>query len=138
MILADPGGLSSERAISSLYRPNAVLSMRGDKCNLENRDTSEAALHADLALLLSTSGSSGDPRLVRLSAENIDSNASAISEYLGLCQTETAITSLPLHYSYGLSVLHSHLSVGTSVAITDASVADRNQFAIMFDERFNA
>lgn len=124
VILAEPGGLGLDSAIARRYRPNAVLSMQGDVCHFEERDSSEAALDPELALLLSTSGSTGDPRLVRLSGENIDSNALAIAEYLGLSQTETAVTSLPLHYSYGLSVLHSHLSVGARVVLANASVAD--------------
>ena len=34
------------------------------------------------------------------------------------------MTTLPLHYCYGLSVLHCHLAVGASVLLTDASVVD--------------
>lgn len=79
-------------------------------------------LHPDLALLLSTSGSTGSPKLVRLSAEGVGSNAIAIAEALGLGPDDRAITSLPLHYCYGLSVLNSHLSVGASVVLTRASV----------------
>jgi acyl-coenzyme A synthetase/AMP-(fatty) acid ligase len=83
-----------------------------------------ARLHPDLALLLSTSGSTGSPKLVRLSHENLQSNATAIAEYLGLSAQDRAITTLPLHYCYGLSVVHSHLAVGASVVLTDRSVVD--------------
>lgn len=81
-------------------------------------------LHPDLALLLSTSGSTGSPKLVRLSHANLAANASAIAEALRLTADDTAITSLPLHYSFGLSVLHSHLLVGASVVLHDGSVLD--------------
>jgi acyl-CoA synthetase (AMP-forming)/AMP-acid ligase II len=81
-------------------------------------------LHPDLALLLSTSGSTGSPKLVRLSRANLLANARSIADYLDLRSTDVAITSLPLHYCYGLSVLHSHLLVGASVVLTDLSVAD--------------
>ncbi|HCB05197.1 MAG TPA: AMP-dependent synthetase [Nocardioides bacterium] len=81
-------------------------------------------LHPDLALLLSTSGSTGSPKLVRLSRDNVLANARSIADYLDLRDTDVAITSLPLHYCYGLSVLHSHLLVGATVVLTDLSVAD--------------
>ncbi|GAB6985828.1 AMP-binding protein [Nocardioides pyridinolyticus] len=81
-------------------------------------------LHPDLALLLSTSGSTGSPKLVRLSRANVIANARSIADYLGLRPTDVAITTLPLHYCYGLSVLHSHLLVGATVVLTDLSVAD--------------
>lgn len=81
-------------------------------------------LHPDLAVLLSTSGSTGSPKLVRLSHTNLASNASAIAEALHLTASDTAITSLPLHYSFGLSVLHSHLLVGGSVVLHPGSVLD--------------
>lgn len=72
----------------------------------------------DLALLLTTSGSSGSPKSVMLSYQNLYSNAAAIAEYLGAQATDVAITSLPLHYSYGLSVLNSQLQVGASLVLT--------------------
>jgi hypothetical protein len=84
----------------------------------------EPSLHPDLRLLLSTSGSTGSPKLVRLSQTNLESNADAIASYLGLTAEDRAITTLPLDYCYGLSVLHSHLAVGASVVLTDLSVAE--------------
>ncbi|WP_256841473.1 AMP-binding protein [Ornithinimicrobium cryptoxanthini] len=82
-------------------------------------------LHPDVVLLLSTSGSTGSPKLVRLSRGNVRSNARAIAAALALRPTDRGITSLPLHYCFGLSVLHSHLVSGGSVAVTDHSVLDR-------------
>ena len=80
--------------------------------------------HPDLALLLSTSGSVGSPKMVRLSSANLDANARAIASYLGLTEQDRAVTSLPLSYSYGLSVLHSHLAVGASILVTERSITD--------------
>jgi acyl-CoA synthetase (AMP-forming)/AMP-acid ligase II len=73
-------------------------------------------------LLLSTSGTTGSPKFVRLSRRNVESNAQAIAGYLGLRPSERAITSLPLHYAYGLSVLNSHLSSGGCVVLTEESL----------------
>jgi len=71
-----------------------------------------------LALLLATSGSTGDAKFVRLSRANLLANARSIAQYLGISATETAIQSLPMHYSYGLSVVNSHLVSGAPVAFT--------------------
>lgn len=76
------------------------------------------AIHPDLALLLTTSGSTGSPKLVRLTQQNIVSNARSIASYLNLDSSERAIQSLPLQYSYGLSLINSHLLAGGSVVLT--------------------
>ncbi|MFL6206739.1 MAG: AMP-binding protein [Acidimicrobiales bacterium] len=113
-------------AILRTFDPDAVIEPLGDRCEVvERRCGSRHDLHPDLALLLSTSGTTGAPRLVRLSHANVLANARAIADYLHLTAEDRAITSLPLHYCYGLSVLHSHLLVGGGVVISDLSVVDR-------------
>ena len=111
---------SAER-IAAVHDPDVVV--RGTDIE-EIRSTTGHVLHPDLAMLLSTSGSTGSSKLVRLSHRNIDSNAEAIADYLALEPSDRAITTLPLHYCFGLSVLHSHLAAGASVALTSASVVD--------------
>lgn len=91
----------------------------------------QARLHPELALLLSTSGSTGAPKLVRLAARNLEANARSIAQYLALNCEELPITSLPLHYSYGLSVLNSHLQVGAGLVLTALSVAERGFWDLM-------
>lgn len=86
---------------------------------------SDYAIHPDLAVLLSTSGSTGSPKAVRLSYANLQANAQSISEYLELKPSDRAITTLPFSYSYGLSVINSHLLAGASVVLTDASLTSR-------------
>jgi len=88
-------------------------------------------LHSDLALLLSTSGSTGSPKLVRLSRQNVHSNAESIAQYLQITAEERPITSLPLYYSFGLSVINSHLLRGATILLTKYSVSDSEfwQFA---------
>lgn len=109
-------------------RPVLLTPPGGDHAELRTRYRAafegRADLHPDLALLLSTSGSTGSPKLVRLSRENLTANAASIAAYLGLTSADRAMSSLPLHYCYGLSVLNSHLSVGAAVILTDLSVAD--------------
>ena len=72
-------------------------------------------LHSELALLLPTSGSTGSSKWVRISRASLNANAAAIADYLALDSGERAITSLPLFYSFGMSVLNSHLLVGASL-----------------------
>jgi acyl-coenzyme A synthetase/AMP-(fatty) acid ligase len=81
-------------------------------------------MHPSLALLLATSGSTGAPKLVRLSARNVQSNAESIAQYLQLDECDRAITTLPFNYSYGLSVINSHLSAGASVLLTRLGLFD--------------
>lgn len=88
-------------------------------------------IHGDLALLLSTSGSTGSPKFVRLSQRNVLSNALAIADYLALTPEDRPVTSLPPHYTYGLSVIHSHLVVGSTIALTDKSLFDRGFWDFM-------
>lgn len=93
----------------------------------------ERAPHAELALLLSTSGSTGSPKLVRLAARNLAANALSIAEYLEIGPEERAIASLPLNYSYGLSVLNSHLAVGAALVLVPHSFV-RPEFWAAVDE----
>ncbi|MBB4687018.1 AMP-binding protein [Amycolatopsis jiangsuensis] len=83
------------------------------------------APHPDLSILLPTSGSTGNPKLVRLSREAVLANAAAIAEVLGIDSAEVAPTCLPLHYSYGVSVLNSHLLRGATVVIEPSGVLGR-------------
>lgn len=79
-------------------------------------------LHDDLALLLTTSGSTGSPKLVRQSYKNIESNTKSIVEYLSLDESERTITTLPMNYTYGLSIINTHLAVGASIVLTDKAL----------------
>ena len=121
-------------SLAAAWDVDAVVRLGPGGCHIERRTvTSVRHLHPDLALLLSTSGSTGAPKLVRLSHRNLASNAVAIAEYLGLTPGDRGITSLPLHYCYGLSVLHSHLAAGAGVVVTAASVVDPCFTAAMAD-----
>lgn len=82
------------------------------------RQTVAAAVHPDLALLLTTSGSTGAARMVRLSRQAVLANAEAIVRALEITDAEIAPTSLPFHLGYGLSVLNSHLLAGASIVVT--------------------
>ncbi len=84
------------------------------------------ALYEELALLLTTSGSTGSPKLVRQSYDNIRANTEAIVEYLQLDASERPITTLPMYYTYGLSIINTHLYVGATILLTDATLMQKN------------
>ena len=79
-------------------------------------------IHPDLFLLLTTSGSTGSPKLVRISKNNLLANTKSIIDYLHINSKERAITSLPFYYSYGMSVVNTHLYSGATILLTDKSV----------------
>ncbi|NYI45601.1 acyl-CoA synthetase (AMP-forming)/AMP-acid ligase II [Nocardioides aromaticivorans] len=117
--------LSRDPALAAAYG----TSIEYDAGGWRPTGTLAPVLHPDLRLLLSTSGSTGSPKLVRLSAANLDANAAAIASYLGLREDDVALTTLPLDYCYGLSVLHSHLAAGASVLLDDRSVTEPGLWA---------
>ncbi len=79
----------------------------------------------ELALLLTTSGSTGSPKLVRQSVRNIEVNTRSIVEYLDITENDRAITTLPMSYTYGLSIIQTHLAQGAAVILTDATLMDK-------------
>jgi acyl-coenzyme A synthetase/AMP-(fatty) acid ligase len=120
VVIPVPAG-RDHTAITQTYEPDVVIDDNGIH---HRRRGSRHRLHDDLALLLSTSGTTGSPKLVRLSRTNLVSNAAAIAEYLGIRETDRAATTLPMSYCYGLSVIHSHLLRGAGLVLTDHSVVD--------------
>jgi acyl-CoA synthetase (AMP-forming)/AMP-acid ligase II len=110
--------------LAELYRPNALFHARSSGVELTKLPHAPPPLHPDLCVLLSTSGSTGSPKLVKLSRRNVESNAHAIADYLRLTAADRAITSLDFNYAYGLSVLHSHWAVGGALVLTQASVVN--------------
>lgn len=103
---------------------DAVLEKYGYRL-LKTQKTGVPILHDKLALLLTTSGSTGSPKLVRQSYDNIKANAESIIEYLHLDSSERPITTLPMNYTYGLSIINSHLLAGATVLVTDKSLAQK-------------
>lgn len=94
-------------------------------CLLATSVTAQAPLNDALALLLGTSGSTGNPKFVRLSHANLLANARSIVTYLQIGADEKPITTLPPTYSYGLSILNSHVLAGSTIALTAKTFFDR-------------
>ena len=109
--------------------PVVLLDAQKDEATIEHLRTiyqpGITKCHPDLAVCLNTSGSTGSPKLVRLTKQNLLSNAEAIAEYLHIDENERPITMLPMYYSYGLSVINSHLIKGATILLTDKTYAQR-------------
>ena len=96
---------------------------------------SDYPLYDDLCLLLTTSGSTGSPKFVRQSYTNVKSNAEAIVEYLKLDSSERPISTLPMNYTYGLSIINSHLLVGATILLTDKGLMQKEFWSFFNDQQ---
>ena len=92
-------------------------------------------INPELALCLTTSGSTGSPKFVRLTAKNVLANAESIAEYLEIDENERPITTLPSYYSYGVSVINSHLIKGATLLLTEGTVAQREFWNFLKDQK---
>ncbi|MDC1120386.1 AMP-binding protein [Alphaproteobacteria bacterium] len=94
------------------------------------KNTTLRAIFSDLALLLPTSGTLGTSKFVRLSYNNLLKNAQSIIEYLEIKALDRAITTMPLSYSYMLSIVNSHLCAGASIVICEHSIVTKHFWQI--------
>ena len=148
LLLDDGFPADSAAELLVRYRPALVLGERGDVDGyassgrdplagavLERVAADAADAHPDLGLLLTTSGSTGSPKLVRLATSAVVANARSIATALDITPDDVAPTSLPLHYSYGLSILNSHLAAGATVVVTGESLVSRRFWELFDAER---
>jgi acyl-CoA synthetase (AMP-forming)/AMP-acid ligase II len=89
----------------------------------------------DLAAIVYTSGTTGRPKGVALSHGNLAANADSIVAYLGLDRSDRVLNLLPFFYSYGGSVLHTHLSTGATLVLEGNLVYPQRTLARLSEER---
>lgn len=94
-----------------------------------------APLGRDLASILYTSGTTGQPKGVLLRHANLVSNTNAIVGFLGLGCNDSSVAVLPFHYSYGNSVLNTHLTAGARISLADNLVYPHLLVQRLVDER---
>jgi long-chain acyl-CoA synthetase len=109
--------------------------MEYDYALMQTNYTEKIPLHKDLAMLFTTSGSTGSPKLVRLSIENLRENGKSINEYLGIGPDERPITTLPMHYSYGFSIINSHLLAGATLLLTTKTLVEKDFWTFFRTEK---
>ena len=122
------------------YQPNFIITSRKDlniknfenfaiiKSSkvLKNNLSIKHKLNKDLCLLMSTSGTTGSPKLVKLIYSNYLDNTKKIIKSLSLKNTDKVITTLPLSYTYGLSILNSHLFVGSTIHLNKNPITKKD------------
>lgn len=123
VIVAPPLRPGQTDDVATAYDPDVIVDTAAGTIDIRREQTARV-LHPDLAVLLSTSGSTGSSKLVRLTAGGLRANAAAVATYLSLTPQDRGILTLPLHYCYGLSILTSHLYAGAATIVTDWSVLD--------------
>jgi len=117
----------------AILKGATVLTKNRNYMLLQRNEVPDYSLHDDLALLLTTSGSTGSPKLVRQSYQNITANANSIVDYLGIISNDIAIMTLPMSYTYGLSIINSHLLQGATIIMNDYTLMNK-EFWLLFKE----
>ena len=88
------------------------------------------SIHPDIKLLLTTSGSTGSCKYVKLTADNLQANCQSICQYLQLTANDSVVTTLPMFYSFGLSVIHTHIASGSQLVLSNATPMEKNLWAL--------
>ena len=96
-----------------------------DSIILKNKKNENYQIYNELVLLLGTSGSTGSKKFVRISKKNLYSNTENISNYLKIKSDDITITTLPPQYTYGLSIINSHIFSGSAVCINNSSFMEK-------------
>jgi acyl-CoA synthetase (AMP-forming)/AMP-acid ligase II len=104
----------------------------------KSTDPHRYAVHPELTLLISTSGSTGSPKLVRLSSRNLRSNAEQINIALGNSELDTAMITTPIFNQYAQSVVHTNLLAGGSFALTRERLVSRSFWNTVRDAECNS
>ena len=100
---------------------------------LKSKSIRKYEIFKDLKILMSTSGSLGEPKFVKLSNTNLKTNTESIISYLKLNFLDRTITTMPMSYSYGLSVINTHLLCGASIVLNNRSIVDKSFWKLYSD-----
>lgn len=134
------------KKLISKYKPNYIFCEKQKKIKsykkiiriesyalFEKNKNKNLKIYKNLMLLMPTSGSTGSQKFVRQSYENVSSNTQSIIKFLKIKKNDITITSLPISYVYGLSIINTHLISGATIVITNKSVVE-NSFWDLIDK----
>lgn len=141
-LLNEELSLNLKSEIEKIYQPDIIIdktraevkyfSINLVKSNFQkielfqrNDNKKNTLIHPKIKLLLSTSGTTGSPKFVKLSEENIYQNAISISNYLPIFNNDVTPLNLPIFYSYGLSILHTNALNGGEIICNTGDVLNK-------------
>lgn len=75
-------------------------------------------INDQLQFLMTTSGSTGSPKLVRYKKGNLEANAKNVAKAFGWTAEERPVCDLGMQYTMGLNVINTHLYVGATILLT--------------------
>ena len=92
-------------------------------------------LNDQLQFLMTTSGSTGSPKLVRYKKGNLEANAKNVAKAFGWTKDERPICDLGMQYTMGLNVINTHLYVGATVLLTTSNLMSGDFWDYLRKER---
>lgn len=120
-----PYYLCVPKDLKNMFFNTKELFEDGSYCLLKTEYKNDYELNDELGLMLTTSGSTGSPKLVKQSYKNIEANAESIVKYLDIKSSDRPITTLPMNYTYGLSIINSHIISGATLLLTDKTLMQK-------------
>jgi acyl-CoA synthetase (AMP-forming)/AMP-acid ligase II len=113
----DPDRLGVQAPVCRLsVEASAAVAVDGDI--LPDSALDEVIDH-EIASLIYTSGTTGAPKGITLGHDNLGSNIAGVIESLSILPDDRFLCVLPFYYSFGNSILHSHLSLGATLVLLD-------------------
>lgn len=92
-------------------------------------------MHPELSMLMTTSGTTGSPKLVRHKYGNLESNAKNVADLFRWTQDERGIMDLPMQYTMGLNVITSHLYAGATVLLISSNLMSPSFWKFIKDNK---
>jgi long-subunit acyl-CoA synthetase (AMP-forming) len=143
-LLSNELGLTLKQSLESLYKPDFIFDKtradlesapvwKKDDFELYAYASNGTTIHSDLKILLATSGTTGSHKFVKLTEPNFIANTLSILDYLPISPEDSCILNLPIHYSYGLSILLTNIARGGKIVCSNETVISRN-FWTLFKE----
>ena len=146
MLLSNDIDSSELEVIVGKFRPSYLISWKNSIFTFEDRHITgvlenyylyefkqfdPVKVFDKLALLLPTSGSTGAAKFVRISYQNIFNNTQSIIKFIKINCEDISITTLPMNYSFGLSIINTYVEMGACIVLTNKSIVERDFWSLI-------